>query len=252
MKSKMPIFQNPELDGKSFLWPGSSTGVLLIHGFTATTAEVRLLAEEFKQQGLTVSAPLLPGHGTTPLDLNARSYTDWLDCVEDAYQELKKSCGRIIVGGESMGAVLSLYLAEQHPELCALLLYSPAISVRTLKYAAVLKHFIPIMDKSNNDPTDKLWQGYTVYPLRAAHEFAKLQKLVTKDLGAIHQPALILQGNQDETIDKQSGSMILRKIHSEYKSLQCLSESGHVMLLGDELPLIKRTTAQFLKSIDIL
>ena len=93
------------------------------------------------------------------------------------------------------------------------------------------------MEKKNNDPNDKVWQGYTVYPVKAAHEFAKLQKMVARDLGRNSQPALILQGNLDDTIDKQSGSMILRRIHSEYKSLQCLSESGHVMLLGKEIAL---------------
>jgi len=252
MKPKIPIFQNPELDGKTFYWPGSATGVLLIHGFTATTAEVRQLANAFKQLGLTVSAPLLPGHGTTPQDLNARKYTDWLNSVESAYQELRKSCKRVIVGGESMGAVLSLSLAEQHPEISALLLYSPAIRVDSLKFAPYLKYFIPTMEKANNDPNDKTWQGYTVYPLKAAHEFARLQKLVIRNLGDIRQPALILQGNLDETINRKSGSIILKAIHSEYKSLQCLSASGHVMLLGDELQLITHTSVQFLKSIDIL
>ncbi len=172
------------------------------------------MANAFKQLGLTISAPLLPGHGTTPQDLNSRKYSDWLDCVENAYQDLKKSCKRIIVGGESMGAVLSLYLAEQHPEICALLLYSPAIRVESLKLTPYLKYFVPIMEKANNNPSDKAWQGYTVYPLKAAHEFARLQKLVIPKLGDIRQPALILQGNLDETINRESGPMILKSIHS--------------------------------------
>jgi carboxylesterase len=252
MRTKMPIFQNPNLDGKTFYWPGNSTGILLIHGFTATTTEVRLLANAFRQLGLTVSAPLLPGHGTTPQDLNSHKYTDWLDCVENAYQVICRSCKKVVVGGESMGAVLSLFLAERHPEVSALLLYSPAIRVDSLKFAPYLKYFVPVMEKSNNDPDDNAWQGYTVYPLKAAHEFSKLQKLVIHDLGSIHQPALILQGNMDETINRESGPMILRSIHSEYKSMQCLSASGHVMLLGEELQLITHTSVQFLKSIDIL
>ncbi|BBB48524.1 alpha/beta hydrolase [Pelolinea submarina] len=252
MKKKMPVFQNPELDGKTFYWPGNSSGILLLHGFTATTTEVRLLANEFRRLGFTISAPLLPGHGTTPQDLNTRKYKDWLTCVEGAYAELKKTCTRVVVGGESMGAVLSLYLAEHHPEISALLLYSPAIRVESLKLSPVIKTFVPIIEKANNDPEDKTWQGYTVYPMKAANEFRKLQKLVIHQLEAIHQPALILQGLKDKTIDKQSGSMILKSIHSEYKSLQCLSDSGHVMLLGSELQLITHTSVQFLKSLDIL
>jgi len=33
--------EHPELDGSSFHFQGGKTGFLLLHGFTATTAEVR-------------------------------------------------------------------------------------------------------------------------------------------------------------------------------------------------------------------
>ena len=56
---------NPELEGGSFFWKGGGTGVLLLHGLTATTAEVRPLAKCLLVEGYTVSGILLPGHGTT-------------------------------------------------------------------------------------------------------------------------------------------------------------------------------------------
>ena len=61
--------KNPQLDGEDFFVQGNSTGILLIHGFTATTTEVRLLAENLHHVGFTVAGPLLPGHGTHPEDL---------------------------------------------------------------------------------------------------------------------------------------------------------------------------------------
>ena len=60
---------NPELEGDAFFWKGGDKGILLIHGLTATTAEVRPLAKRFHDEGFTVSAVLLPGHGTTPEEL---------------------------------------------------------------------------------------------------------------------------------------------------------------------------------------
>ena len=57
---------NPELEGGSFFWRGGETGVLLLHGLTSTTAEVRPLAKRLLNEGYTVSGILLPGHGTTP------------------------------------------------------------------------------------------------------------------------------------------------------------------------------------------
>jgi len=252
MKTWLPLFQNPQLEGGALFWKGSHTGLLLLHGFTATTAEVRLLADAFHQMGLTISAPLLPGHGSTPQDLNRTQYGDWLDCVETAYQNLQKTCKKIIVGGESMGAVLSLHLASQHPEIDALLLYSPALRVDSLRYVKFLKYFMPIIEKSNNDPQDTNWQGYTVYPLRAAHEFQKLQKQVITHLELVRQPALILQGIYDNTIHPDCGKMIYDRIQSPVKESRSMQESGHVMLLGPELETIVRMTIDFLKGLDIL
>jgi carboxylesterase len=252
MKPHIPVFQNPQLEGNSFYWQGNSTGVLLMHGFTATTAEVRLLANAFRKKGWTISAPLLPGHGSTPQAMNRVQFQDWIDCVELAYQEIHKTCKNVIVGGESMGAVLSLYLAEQHPDIDALLLYSPALRVESLKYVSLLKYFFPILEKSNNDPEDHLWQGYTVNPLWAADQFRKLQKLVTDNLNSVRQPALILQGIYDKTIHPDCGRMIHNRIQSNVKELDFLEESGHVILLGKELDLIIDTSLAFLQGVDIL
>ena len=93
MTEKPVIYQHPELDGKDFLLSGSTDkdiGFLFIHGFTATTVEVRQIANHFHSLGYTVTGPLLPGHGTSPEDMNKQSLSDWLDCVENAYQRLKK------------------------------------------------------------------------------------------------------------------------------------------------------------------
>jgi carboxylesterase len=79
---KKSVYQNPNLAGGTINHSGNNIGVLLIHGFTATTAEVRFLADHFIKQDCTVIAPLLPGHGTDPSDLNKQKFIDWIKCVE--------------------------------------------------------------------------------------------------------------------------------------------------------------------------
>ena len=49
--------RNDHLDGEDFHFKGNEIGILLIHGFTATTTEVRLIAEKLHQAGYTVAAP---------------------------------------------------------------------------------------------------------------------------------------------------------------------------------------------------
>jgi carboxylesterase len=246
MQKSIPIFKHPELNGNTFFLNGNQTGVLLIHGFTATTVEVRWLADYLHDKGLSVSAPLLPGHGTTPEDLNNRNYAEWIECVEKSLIELKKTSQSVIVGGESMGAVLALFLAESHPEIKALLLYSPAIKISSLKYSKMLRHIIPIIHKKDYDEIMP-WQGYTVYPLFAASEFLLLQKLVIKDLHKIRQPLVVFQGAFDKTIDPDSSELILSSVRSSIKENHFMADSGHVILLDKEFPKTSDLTWKFLK-----
>ncbi len=125
-------FHNPQLEGGPFFWPGGPDGVLLVHGYTATVAEVRPLAHFLHERGYTVAGPMLPGHGTRPEDANRYSWRDWVRTVEEAYREIAGRCQRVVVGGESTGAVLTLHLAAERPEVAAVLSYAPALRLTLL------------------------------------------------------------------------------------------------------------------------
>lgn len=247
-----PLFQNPHLDGKTKQYYGNrEIGFLLIHGFTATTVEVGFLAAYVRDQGYSFSAPLLPGHGTSPGELNKVRYQDWIDTVENSYTQLKNCCKKVIVGGESMGAVLSLNLAAKYEDISALLLFSTALRVKNLNYARLLRFFKPWIGKSNNDD-EMPWQGYTVYPLKGAYEFYKLQRETEHLLNSISMPAIIFQGKYDRTIDPDSSEIVFQSITSSIKNLIEMPDSGHVMLLDKEFESIANRTMDFLIKNKIL
>lgn len=252
VEKSIPIFQNPHLNGKTrFLEGPERTGFLLIHGFTATTVEVSRLGEFLNHKGYPVYMPLLPGHGTTPEELNSIKHQDWFDCVEEAYMLLSSRVDHIIAGGESMGAVLALHLTAAHPEIRALLLYSPALIVPILKKSRWLRWFYPIITKGNYD--DKMpWQGYTVYPLIAAFEFYKMQQIVKQELSDINIPLAIFHGFYDRTIDPNISDFIFNYVGSNEKKKFSMKNSGHVMLLDREFERIAQLTYEYLKTNHIL
>ena len=86
-----------------------------------------------------------------------------------------------------------------------------------MKYARFLQYIKPIMNKANNDPQDTRWQGYSVYPIKAAYQVRLLQLEVEKSLALIKQPALILQGKYDDTIDEECGQLIYDQTLSKEK-----------------------------------
>jgi carboxylesterase len=248
----MEHIRNPHLDGRPFFWEGGSTGVLLLHGLTATTAEVRLLAEQLHAAGYTVSAPLLPGHGTKPEDLNAVRWRDWAWEAEMAYELLATACDRVFVGGESTGGALALYLAMHHPEIAGVLCYAPAVKLALPPSALVrLYAAAPLVDSmpKRGANTNPHWQGYTVYPLWGVVELVRLGREVRLNLPRVRQPVLVVQGRHDESIDPLSGQIILNGVESSHKELHWLENSAHVIILEDELPQIVAWTLRFMDKV---
>src|SRR4051794_41498192 len=92
------------LPGAGAYWfEGNDVGCLLLHGFTGTPQNVRPLADYLARRGLAVSAPRLPGHGTTVADLDETGPQDWLGGAEQGLDEVQEGCSTGFVARLSPG-----------------------------------------------------------------------------------------------------------------------------------------------------
>ncbi len=249
---KPSLLRNPQLEGSPFYWEAGSTGVLLCHGYTATTAEVRLLARFLHDQGYTVAAPLLPGHGTSPQDCNRYTWQDWYASAEQTFQQLVARCQRVVIGGESLGALLTLQLAVNHPEASAVLCYAPALRLKFSRLQTSLVYLLaPFITSIPKPPPadDNPWQGYGVEPLKSVVQLFRFQKVILPQLPQIHQPLLIVQGRLDPTVSPQSPQIIFDSVSSSIKELQWLEHSTHCVILDKERDLAASLTLDFLKRV---
>ena len=245
------IIQNPELDGSSFLLEGTNgICVILIHGFTATTVEVRPIAEFLHSEGYTVAAPLLPGHGTTPEDLNKQSWENWIDSVSETVRKCRTKHETIFIGGESMGGLITCYLAAVMENIKGIMLYSPALKVDKLRFSKYIRLFKKTIPKKNSEETPEKdvfpWQGYRVNPTQAAYQMYLLQKLTRKKLKLITQPTIIFQGKFDKTISPAGPRLIYNNINSIQKEFVFLENSDHCVLLDKDFKYLARKTSEFL------
>lgn len=249
------LIQNPHLEGYSFFWEAGPIGVLLIHGFTATTAEVRPLARVLRGHGYSVAGPLLPGHNTTPEDCNRVRWQDWAETAEEMYQRLAARFTRVVVGGESTGALLALDLAFRHPEIAGLLLYAPALRLSLSWFDLLRLHvaarFIPYIPKKSTSRgnVDLQWQGYPVHPLKGTLQLLKLQKHIRSRLGSVNQPALIVQGRLDATVHPQVPQTIARGVHSDLVEVHWIENCTHVVILDRQREQVASITLKFLERI---
>jgi carboxylesterase len=251
------LIQNPHLDASPFFFEGGSTGVLLLHGLTATPVEVRLIGRYLHEHGYTVSGPLLPGHGATIEAINACSWRDWADHAADAYAGLAARCARVFVGGESLGGLLSLHLGSVHPEIAGLILYAPAVRLASplVHLAPLLKHLIKAIPKrrAGDDPdsaVNQRWNGYTVDPIAAVAQLLPLQRQVRHRLPLIGQPIIVFQGRLDTTLKHSGVEEILSNVQSSDKELVWQEESSHCIVLDVEWDEVAEKTLAFIRRID--
>jgi carboxylesterase len=234
-----------ELDESQSLetFRSSAVGILLIHGFTGSVAETRPMGEYLAARGLAVRCPLLPGHGTSPEDLTRIRGQAWTDSVEAALCDLQGRCDRTFVGGLSLGALLTLWLGAQHPEVAGLIVMAPAVRVknRLMPLALGLRYLLrynplgPVGDEDLGDPQaiDRIW-CYDKLPLWGAGEVYRLQVRVRRSLSHIHQPVLIYQGCRDAQVPREAAEMVYQGVSSADKTLVWLQDSGHNLLADGE------------------
>ena len=243
-----------QVDLSPFLLEGGSTGVLLLHGFTGSPPEMRLVGDYLHERGFTVFAPLLPGHGTSVEELNESKWTDWVDCAADALAELRARCERVFVGGLSMGSLLAIYLAG-HNALPGAILYSPAVKVanRLIHLAPILKYLVPKKPKSKrSDLTDpeaekRKW-SYDAFPSFAAHELLKLMCRAHRLLPQVTCPLLIIHSTGDETIQASAAEFTCKRAGSPDKQLITLHNSGHVITVDSEWRRVAEETYRFIQA----
>lgn len=245
------VLHNPHLEGGEFFWKAGSVGVLLSHGYTATTAEVRLFAKRLHEKGFSVAGPLLAGHGTQPADLNHVKWQDWVESGEKVYQQLTAYCEHVFVGGESMGGLVALYLANRHPEVRGVLLYAPAIELTISTVDKVKLYlgssFMPYAKRESMDASDK-WQGYDPeLPTKGILQLLKFQHAVKQALPKITQPVILFQGRRDTAVAPQAGDIILHGVRSTLKEHHWMERSAHPILIEDELDEVTSLSLNFME-----
>ncbi len=242
-----------------FTRPGAGerarVGVLLVHGITATPQMVRPVAERLAEQGYAVSAPLLPGHGTSWRQMSRTRYVDWLRAVESAAEDLSRSTDRLVAFGVSLGGALVTDLAHGRPDLVdGLVLVNPAFTANDwrLKVLPALQHAVPALHSIADDirregPPREL--AYKVTPLKALHSFVEQWPRLAAALPSLTLPVLLLRSRFDKVIPVASSDLFLSTVGSTDVREVWLEESAHVATLDHDAALVIEETMAFVSRV---
>jgi len=233
---------------------GQRVGVLLVHGFTGSPASMVPWGRYLAEQGLGVSVPRLPGHGTSWQELNRTRWADWYGEVERAFEKLRANHDQVVVGGLSMGGGLALRLAaDRGREVAGVVLVNPALCTQRKDVLAlpVLKHLVPSLPGIADDikKPGVHEHGYSRTPLRAAHSMMQGWKALREDLPRVTQPLLVFRSTEDHVVDPSSGEAIRGTVSSRDLSETMLENSYHVATLDHDAPTIFEESTQFIRRV---
>jgi carboxylesterase len=234
-RPKVPVLPGAE----PYRHEGGETSVLLCHGFTGSPQSLRPWAEYLAERGMTVSLPLLPGHGTRWEDLRLTGWQDWYAEVDRELRALRERSARLFVAGLSMGGALALRLAAKHGDaIDGVVVVNPANKMHGLAAHAlpVVRHFVPTTKGIASDIAKEGSEeiGYTRVPLHAAHSLRQFFRLVDGELPQVTQPLLLLRSPQDHVVPPADSARVLSRVSSTDVTEIVLEQSYHVATLDHD------------------
>ncbi|MFJ4919292.1 alpha/beta hydrolase [Streptomyces sp. NPDC088725] len=243
----MPVLPGAE----PYRHDGGEVGVLLCHGFTGCPQSLRPWAEYLAARGLSVSLPLLPGHGTRWQDMQVTGWQDWYAEVDRALWELRERCEQVFVFGLSMGGTLALRLAAKHGRaVSGVVVVNPAIKLRGAAARALplVRHLVPSVRGIANDIAKQGSEelGYGRVPLQAAYSMTALFRIVDTALPQVTQPLLLLHSPQDHVASPEDSARILSRVSSTDVREVLLEQSYHVATLDHDAELIFEESHAFI------
>jgi carboxylesterase len=258
----------------SFTLRGGRIGVLLLHGLGGTPVEMRDMAVALNDAGYTVSCPQLAGHCRTYDDLKVVRWQDWAASAQAALHELSSHCDTIVVGGLSMGAILSLHIAAENPALVAgTMLFAPTIwlngwvipvhaylfNLVYMKWCANMFDFPDLPPHGVKDPDirttiasalysgDPSRAGVPVTPGGAVLEHRWMVNSMRRRIKSIKQPALIIHPREDDYADLNNISYLMRNLGGMVET-HTLDDCYHIVTVDRQKHLVAEKSVNFIEN----
>ncbi len=240
--------------------------LLIIHGYSATPGELRLLTGELQRENLPYYAPLLSGFGLKDLHLLGHiRRQDWLREVIHAYDLLASVSEKVSVLGHSMGGLLACRLAEfRTPH--KIILSAPYITLRDdhekLKKLArtgfghwFFRNIYPSyvrksgVRKSYDEHYPNKRFAYDLVPLSSVFEMWELQEDVNYQ-AMNYDELLVLFGAKDKTTVKEKVEKLFNSNNMKFSEI-VYEQSGHGLFDSDDSAQVVKDVIKFLKDENV-
>lgn len=236
----------------------SKIGVLMLHGFTSTPFQFRELGKYLLDRGLTIYAPLIAGHGTSPEDLKETRAEEWKRSVAKSYSFLKNKVDKVVIIGNSFGGNLAFYLAKKENPIGIISLGTPIklrfqwlIKLGLYTYGWFKTYYKKQRRIYRIDYTDMQDEvTYPLIPIKSLREFLRFLKEETiPNLGKVKTPTLIIHANTDYVVSPESATYIHQHLGSNHKEIYWFGSNHHIVINDEKKEQLFERIYKFISDI---
>lgn len=233
----------------------SDVGILFIHGFTASPAEMRPMAEYLAEHTRwRCKGILLPGHGARVADMQQAKGEDWIAAAEKAYDELARECRHVFLAGVSLGAAIGCHIAlrrRKDPKLGGMILMAPAFGVSLKKAVGVrlLRPFGNLRSKGTRASDyflDHRLYSYVENPLNRVTHVLKVGRQAVRRLGELKGlPVVLFIGDLESTVSPEKLHAVARA--NPWIRLVRLPKSRHILTVEPDREMMFEASVKFVE-----
>lgn len=236
-----------------FTFEAGPRAVLLLHGFTGHSADVRMMGRFLEKKGYTTHAPIYRGHGLPPEKLIKANPDQWWEDVQNALQHLRNlGYKEIAVAGLSLGGVLGLKLAYSEKIKAMITMCAPAYFDNATQLTQAYKQYAKEYKQLEGKDNATIKEEVADLVANSANLFDQLASLITEvkqNVDMIYTPTFVAQAKQDEIINPESANFIYDNVETDNKHIKWY-ESSHVITLGNAKDTLHEDVYQFLESLE--
>ena len=266
------------ISSNEFEFRGGRAGVLLIHGLTGTPSEMRQVGRGLHKAGFSVYGMQLAGHCGSEDDLLRTGWRDWYASVCAAAERFGRELDHLFVGGLSMGAVLALKFAAEHPgKVSGLALYGTTLRYDgwSIPRIARLSFLLPLVTalgigRSKRSPEcfpygirderirtriagamlsgDSAAAGLAGNPWPSLAQFHRLSWRVQRQLHRVQAPCLLVHATEDDVASVRNAQQVAEKVSGPREWL-LLEKSYHMVTVDAERDLVAHRSANFFRNV---
>jgi carboxylesterase len=213
------------------------TAILFIHGFMGSRAQFEGLEARLLNSGADLYTHILPGHESGLREFRGSNAASWQESVSGRLSALVMEYERVIPVGHSMGGLLAVKAAAEHPDKVAgivTIAFPLAISPGRSWLGLMTEAYKPA--KAGEDPRITAARKLAGVPVRGIGEsfstlpqnveFLKTVSRAKAALPGIKAPLVVLNFRNDEIVSPRVPGMVKRLVPA---SVYILPESYHFL-----------------------